>query len=109
MHLRPFQRISHKSIARLFASLLIAITLTSCFKQASNPIDSDRKVTNVEPVSASLNSSNLSCGQITVPLTSKEQEYAALAWQYFVNNLTLVLLTLPINIRLERFGIKAIT
>ncbi|MEA5464816.1 DUF3131 domain-containing protein [Leptothoe sp. PORK10 BA2] len=31
-------------------------------------------------------SSNNLCGQLTSPLTEQEQEYATVAWQYFVNN-----------------------
>ena len=42
------------------------------------------KVPSSEPVISE--KSNLTCGQLTTPLTSQEQEYATVAWQYFISN-----------------------
>lgn len=89
MALQYFQRMTYKSITRLFASLFITLTLTNCSRQPSRQVFEEHNATNTaldithhpDP-----DRSSLSCGQITTPLTSQEREYAAIAWQYFVHN-----------------------
>ncbi|WP_036052065.1 DUF3131 domain-containing protein [Leptolyngbya sp. Heron Island J] len=57
-------------------------SLTAC---ASGTIGSGGQKSDFQAVTTDAPSNNL-CGQLTAPLTEPEQEYAATAWQYFVNN-----------------------
>ncbi len=66
----------------LFASLLTVGGLTAC---ASGTIGIGGQKPDFEAATTDEVSNNL-CGQLTAPLTEQEQEYAAAAWQYFVNN-----------------------
>ena len=66
----------------LFASLLAMGSLTAC---ASGTIGIGGQKSDFQSATTDAPSNNL-CGQLTAPLTEPEQEYAATAWQYFVNN-----------------------
>ena len=66
----------------LFASLLAMGSLTAC---ASGTIGIGGQKSDFQTTTTDAPSNNL-CSQLTAPLTEQEQEYAATAWQYFVNN-----------------------
>lgn len=71
-----------RTLVGLFASLLAMGSLTAC---ASGTIGIEEKKPDFQVATTDELSNNL-CGQLTAPLTDREQEYAAVAWQYFVNN-----------------------
>ncbi|MEL6224491.1 MAG: DUF3131 domain-containing protein [Cyanobacteria bacterium J06627_8] len=78
-------RLYSRSIIGILISLLTTSTLTACI----NVRDRDSRNSGSETVLAndsSTQASNLSCGELLAPLTTKEREYAETAWQYFVNN-----------------------
>lgn len=89
MVLQPFHRVHSHSISGLLASLLTVGALTACSGLTKGPVDSEVKVSSSEAAiskSSTSETSNSVCGQFITPLTPTEQEYAAVAWQYFVNN-----------------------
>ncbi len=84
MALQPFHRVHSHSLVRLLASLLTVSALTGCSILGQGAVDPKGQIPDSEAVTKQSNSK--ACGQFATPLTPKEQEYAAAAWQYFVNN-----------------------
>ena len=85
MILQLFRHMYSKAIIRIIASLLTVSTLTACLDridQGSNVSSSGVTVAD----DSDSKSSNPSCSKLSEPLTPQEREYAAIAWQYFVNN-----------------------
>lgn len=82
-----FKILSHKplkTLANICLSLLIAQSLIAC----SSPMNNNETVppptnpdTNSNPAQA-----NALCGDLKTTLSPEEQEYAKVAWQYFVKN-----------------------
>ncbi len=75
-----------RSLIGLFASLLTLGSLTACSISAINAGDNKENNQSESQALATDETSNNLCGQLTSPLTPKEKEYAASAWQYFINN-----------------------
>lgn len=77
-----------KSIAGFLAGLLAISPLAACSNAANqnNTQITPQNAEAISEISATTEESNPTCGAFTDPLTAQEQEYAAVAWQYFVNN-----------------------
>ena len=80
-------------VPRLLASLLTASTLAGCSGSEITPgnskvPESATRATINQGIETTVikGESNPECGKLVTPLTAKEQEYAKVAWQYFVNN-----------------------
>lgn len=92
MALQPFHRLHSHTIAGLIVSLLTVGVLGACSGGSTKGTgDLTDKASSSEKIIAATSTSdsetsNVACGQFTAPLTANEQEYAAAAWQYFVNN-----------------------
>ena len=71
-----------RAFTGLLASVLAIGSLTAC---ARGTIGVGAQKSDFQAAATGETSNNL-CGQLTAPLTEQEKEYAAVAWQYFVNN-----------------------
>ena len=84
MNCQSFNHRFTKPIAGLLVGLLTASSLTACSGSmlSASPQSSSSSATAPLPSTES----NLACSELSTPLSEQEREFAAVAWQYFVNN-----------------------